>query len=116
MTPKYRAEWEASGRSFAALAAAGWKSAMDAYGAARALTPPGPVAGRPVRGRAGRSRVRFKELLEFTGLEAVPALGRALARTRFRGEQADAFRRWLGPATVALLDASLSGHLRAWGY
>jgi Sulfotransferase family len=113
MTPKYRAEWEASGRSFAVLAAAGWKSAMDAYGAARALTPQGQWLDVRFEDLLADPRARFKELLEFTGLEAVPAFERALARTRFRGEQADAFRRSLGAATVALLDASLSGPLRA---
>jgi hypothetical protein len=116
MAPEYRAEWEASGRSFAVLAAAGWKSAMDAYGAARALVPQGQWLDVRFEDVLADPRARFKELLEFAGLEVVPAFERALARTRFRGDRADAFRRSLGPATVALLDASLSGHLRAWGY
>jgi hypothetical protein len=116
MTPEYREEWEASGRSFAVLAAAGWKSAMDAYGAARALTPQGQWLDVRFEDVLADPQARFKEMLEFVGLEANPAFERTLARTRFRGDRADAFRRSLGPATVALLDASLSGHLRAWGY
>jgi len=116
MAPEYREEWEASGRSFAVLAAAGWKSAMDAYGAARALTPQGQWLDVRFEDVLADPQARFKEMLEFVGLEANPAFERTLARTRFRGDRADAFRRSLGPATVALLDASLSGHLRAWGY
>lgn len=34
----------------------------------------------------------------------------------FDRDRADAFRRALGPATVAMLDASLAKHLRQWGY
>lgn len=41
---------------------------------------------------------------------------RALAGTEFRRDRADAFRRSLGHATVAMLDASLAAHLSAWGY
>jgi Sulfotransferase family len=116
MAPKYQEEWEASGRSFAVLAAAGWKSAMDAYEAARALTPKGQWLDVRFEDVLADPQARFEEMLEFAGLEFSPAFGRALARTKFRRDRADAFRRSLGPATVALLDASLSEHLRAWGY
>jgi Sulfotransferase family len=116
LAPEYREEWEASGRSFVVLAAVGWKSAMDAHAAARALTPQGQWLDVRFEDVLADPRAQFKDILDFVGLEAAPAFERALARTRFRGDRADAFRRSLGPATVALLEASMSEHLRAWGY
>lgn len=116
MAPEYRAEWEASGRSFAVLAAAGWKSAMDAYAAARASTPEHQWLDIRFEDVLSDPRARFGEMLRFAGLEASPAFERALARTEFRRDRADGFHRSLGPATVAMLDVSLADHLRAWGY
>jgi hypothetical protein len=89
---------------------------MDAYEAARALVPRGQWSDVRFEDVLADPQARFKEMLEFVGLEVTPAFERALTRTRFRGDRADAPGRSLGPATVALLDASLSGHLHAWGY
>ena len=116
MGPEYRAEWEASGRSFAILAAAGWKSAMDAYAAARASLPEHQWLDVRYEDVLSDPEKRFEEMLRFVGLEASPVFARALAGTRFRRDRADGFRRSLGPATVALLDASMAEHLRTWGY
>jgi Sulfotransferase family len=116
MAPEYQAEWEASGRSFAILAATGWKSAMDAYAAARASTPQHQWLDVRFEDVLSDPGARFREMLRFAGLETSPVFERALARTEFRRDRADGFRRSLGPATVAMLDASLAEHLRAWGY
>lgn len=116
MAPEYRAEWEASGQSFAILAAAGWKSAMDAHAAARALTPAQQWLDVRFEDVLADPKARFKEMLEFIGLDATPAFEQALARTTFRRDREDDFRRSLDPATVAMLEASLARHLRAWGY
>jgi hypothetical protein len=116
MAPEYRVEWEESGRSFAILAAIEWKSAMDALVAARASSPPGQWLDMRFEDILVDPRARFRELLEFIGVEDNPVFERALARTRFRRDRADDFRRSLGPAIVATLDASLAEHLRAWGY
>jgi hypothetical protein len=112
----YRAEWEASGRSFAVLAAAEWKSAMDASVAARASTPQQQWLDVRFEDVLADPQALFKEMLGFVGLEASPAFERAIARAEFRRDRADAFRRSLGPPTIAVLDASLAEHLRAWGY
>ncbi len=116
LAPEYRAEWEASGRSFAILAAVGWKSAMDAYAAACASTPERQWLDVRFEDVLADPGTRFTELLEFAGLPASPVFEQALARTRFDPDRADAFRRALGRATVAMLDASLAQHLRQWGY
>jgi hypothetical protein len=116
IAPGYRAEWEASGRSFAVLAAAEWKSAMDASVAARAATPEQQWLDVRFEDVLADPQAQFKEMLGFVGLEASPAFERALARAEFRRDRADAFRRSLGPPTIAVLDASLAEHLRAWGY
>jgi hypothetical protein len=55
-------------------------------------------------------------MLAFLGLEAHPQFDAALARTEFRSDRKDAYRRQLNPADVAALDAALAGHLRRWGY
>jgi hypothetical protein len=112
----YLAEWEASERSFPVLAGLGWKVAMDAYAAARALVPAGQWLDLRFEDLLTDPPTRAKELLSFAGLPPHPAFDAALARTRFRTDRADAYRAVLGPAALAALEVSLAGHLRAWGY
>jgi hypothetical protein len=116
LSPDHLGEWEASGRSVAILAAAGWKSNMDALTAARALVPQEQWFDLRFEDVLADPRARFKELLEFAGLGNDATFERALARTEFRADRRDAFRRSLDPATIAALEASLAEHLRAWGY
>jgi hypothetical protein len=112
----YLAEWEASGRSFPVLAGLGWKMAMDAYVAARALVPTEQWLDLRYEDLLADPPTRAKELLSFAGLPPHPAFDATLARTPFRIDRADAYRAVLGPVALAALDASLGGHLRACGY
>jgi len=89
---------------------------MDASVAARASTPEQQWLDVRFEEVLADPQAQFKEMLGFVGLEASPAFERALARAEFRRDRADAFRRSLGPPTIAVLDASLAEHLRAWGY
>jgi hypothetical protein len=57
-----------------------------------------------------------KRLLDFAGLAPHAAFDAALARTPFRADRLDAYRRQLDAASLAALDASLADHLRRWGY
>ena len=112
----YLAEWEASGRSFPVLAGVSWKVAMDAYAAARALVPAEQWLDLRFEDLLTDPLTRTKELLSFAGLPPHPVFDAALARTEFRADRADAYRAVLGQDALAALDASLAGHLRAWGY
>ncbi len=116
LPPAYAADWEASGYSFPVLAAQCWKILMDAYAAARDLVPTDRWLDVRFEDVLADPRARFTEMLAFAGLELSPTFERVLARTPFHRDRADAFRRTLGPPTVALLDASLAAHLRALGY
>jgi hypothetical protein len=116
LPPAYAAEWEASGRSFPLLAGLGWKKLMDAYAAAREQAPAGRWLDVRFEDLLADPRSCFKQMLDLMGLDQDPAFDRALARTRFAADRRDAFRRELGPDTVALLERSLAGHLERWGY
>jgi hypothetical protein len=116
LPPAYAAEWEASGRSFVLLGGLGWKMMMDAYAAARDLVPPRQWLDVRFEDLLANPGTCFKEMLELMGLGEDRTFSRAVSRTHFAADRRDAFRRELGPAAVELLDASLAGHLRFWGY
>jgi len=116
LPPAYEAEWQASGRSFAVLAGLSWKIAMDAYAAARELVPGDQWLDVRYEDVLADPHSRCKEMLDFIGLEGHPAFDAALARTAFRSDRREAFRRQLSPASLELVEASLAGHLRSWGY
>jgi hypothetical protein len=112
----YAAEWEASGRSFPLLAGLSWKVVMDAYVAARELVPSGHWLDVRFEDVLADPGSRFKEMLEFMGLEEDDQFAAALARTTFAADRRDAFRRDLDAATIATLETSLTDHLQRWGY
>jgi hypothetical protein len=112
----YAAEWEASGRSFPLLAGLSWKVVMDAYVAARDLVPSGHWLDVRFEDVLADPPSRFKEMLEFMGLEEDDQFAAALARTTFATDRRDAFRRDLDAATIATLETSLTDHLQRWGY
>jgi hypothetical protein len=112
----YAAEWEASGRSFPLLAGLSWKVAMDAYAAARANVSADRWLDARFEDLVADPAPRFAELLDFMSLAPDSSFQAALAATVFRRERRDAFQRQLSPGDIALLDASLAGHLRVWGY
>ena len=116
LPPAYAAEWEASGRSFPVLAAITWKILMDAFADARALVPGDQWLDVRFEDVLAEPRHRFKEMLAFMGLEAHPALDRALDRTGLSPGRQQAYRRDLDPASLALVERSLASHLPAWGY
>jgi Sulfotransferase family len=116
LPPAYAAEWKASGRSFPVLAAIAWKILMDAFADARALTPGDQWLDVRFEDVLADPRRRFKEMLAFMGLNEHPALESALARTTLSPGRQQAYRRQLDPASLALVERSLAGHLPAWGY
>ena len=112
----YESEWRESGHSFPVLAGVLWKLLIDAHDEAAAALPPDrwlEVRYEDVIASPGKA---FGAMLEFAGLPADRAFDRALSRMRFGSERAQAFRRDLGPETVAALSSSLAGHLERRGY
>jgi len=116
LPPAYAADWEASGRSFPVLAAQCWKILMDAYGAARELVPGDRWLDVRFEDVLADPQGRFKEMLSFMGLDEDPALHAALARITLSPDRRHQYRHQLDPASLALVERSLAGHLAAWGY
>jgi hypothetical protein len=112
----YAAEWEASGRSFPLLAGESWKVAMDAYAAAREKVAADRWLDMRFEDLVADPAPRFAQLLSFMGLAPDASFRAALAATAFRIDRLDAFQRRLSLGDIALLEASLADHLRAWGY
>jgi hypothetical protein len=116
LPPTYAKEWEASGRSFPVLSAESWKIVMDACAEAHALVPREQWLDVRFEDVLADPRSRFREMLEFMGLEEDGAFAAALDGTSFSADRRDAFRGDLDTATIAKLEASLADHLRLWGY
>ncbi|MQA87855.1 MAG: hypothetical protein GEV03_25330 [Streptosporangiales bacterium] len=116
LLPAYAEEWESSGRSFVVLAALEWKTAMDAFAAARDLVPAERWLDVRYEDILADPRSRFKEMLSFAGLDPDERFDAALSRTAFRTDRQGVFRRDFDAATVALVERSLAEHLRHWGY
>jgi len=116
LPPAYEAEWEASGRSFAVLAALAWKILLDAFDAARAKIPDDRWLEIRYEDVLDDPRARFSEILEFLGLPWNARFERGLGRYEFRREAAGAFRRHLDAETLARIEGCLAGHLARYGY
>jgi Sulfotransferase family len=116
LPPAYAAEWEASGRSFPVLAALCWKILMDAYAAARELVPGDRWLDVRFEDVLADPEERLKAILSFFGLDEDPGLRAALDRITLSPERQHDYRRQLDPASLAMVERSLAGHLAAWGY
>ena len=116
LPPAYAAEWEASGYSFPVLAAQCWKILMDAYAAARNLVPADRWMDVRFEDVLADPDARFKEMLAFMGLDEHPAVHAALSKIALSADRQQEYRRQLDPASLALIERSLAGHLSAWGY
>ena len=103
LPPAYAADWEASGRSFPVLAAQCWKILMDAFADARELVPADQWMDVRFEDVLADTHARLKEMLAFAKIALSP-------------DRQQDYRRQLDPASIALVERSLSAHLAAWGY
>ena len=110
------AEWEASGRSFAVLAALLWALLMDAFDGASARLPGDRWLEVRYEEVTGQPRQVFSSLLDFCGLEWEDGFERGFRRHSFERGRADAFRRDLPAAEVERLTSLLASRLAAHGY
>jgi hypothetical protein len=111
-----REEWEAAGRSFVVLAALGWKMLMDAYGQARADTPPGQWLDVRYEDVVARPRDEVSRMLDFLGLPWDKRYEAGFRRFRFDPRRGDAYRDELTPAQVSAVTAVIDKPLAEWGY
>jgi Sulfotransferase family len=115
LPPAYAAEWEASGRSFAVLAALAWKILMDEFAAARELVPGDQWLDIRFEDVLADPKPRLKEMLGFMGLDEHRSVDAALVRAGIVPDR-QRYRHELGSAGLAQVEKSLAEHLDAWGY
>jgi hypothetical protein len=112
----YATEWAASGESFVLLAGLGWKLLLDAFQAARHAVPPPQWLQVCYEDVVADPRGQVARMLEFLGLPWTPEFEAGFSRYVFETGRREAFRRDLDADQLALLDRSLAGHLRDYGY
>jgi hypothetical protein len=113
------------------LAGVGWKTAMDAYAAARALVPAGQWLDVRYEDLVRDPGGTLERICAFAGLRGGEAVAEMLARPRRGGLRdewharvaepistgpVDAWRERLAPAQVALIDHATRAQLRRFGY
>jgi sulfotransferase family protein len=109
-------EWEDSGRSFAVLAALGWKMLMAAYEDARALMPPAQWLDVRYEDILASPREQVARMLEFLELPWDAEFERGFARHEIKGGRRAAYRDELTPAQLTAVDKVLAEPLARWGY
>ncbi|HEY7717534.1 MAG TPA: sulfotransferase [Pedococcus sp.] len=111
-----RVEWEQHDRSFAVLAALGWRMLMGAYEDARELTPPGQWLDVRYEDLLEHPRETFAEVLDFLGLEWDHRFEAGYRRHEVSGGRAGSFRSELTPAQLRAVEQVLAKPLGRWGY
>lgn len=109
-------EWEASGRSFVALAGIGWKKLMAAYEAAEGLVPSDRWLELRHEDVCADPRGSIERLLQFAGLDWTREFETGFARHAFRVERPRRVEEELGSENYRMLTSSLAGHLARHGY
>ncbi|GII62478.1 hypothetical protein Skr01_25630 [Sphaerisporangium krabiense] len=112
----YADEWDRGGRSMIHLAGIGWKILMDAYERARTGVPAHQWLEVRYEDLIEDPRGRMTAILQFLGLPWTSRFDHGFGRHRFEDGRADAFRRDLTPAQLALLNRSLGPYLVERGY
>jgi hypothetical protein len=113
---EYADEWEQSNRSYVVLAGIAWKMLMDAFDETRQSIPDDLWVEVRYEDLVSDPRSSFTELLRFLGLEWNGPFDARFDSYQFSSARREAWRQDLPPGDVALLDRSLSEHLRRHGY
>ncbi len=111
-----RAEWEASGRSFAVLAGLLWQMLVEAHDRARASLPADRWLDVRYEDLCADPRATFATLLDFCGLAWDESFEAGFTRYSFDRSRTDAFRRDLAEPEVGRLSRVLAAPLAAHGY
>jgi hypothetical protein len=116
LPPDLEQHWLEADRSFAVLAAIGWRLLIDAYDAARAAVPPDQwvrVRYEDVLADPGGA---FAQMLAGMGLDRSPEFVSGLARYEFSERRSEAFRKDLSGRDIAAMEVVLGKQLAALGY
>jgi omega-hydroxy-beta-dihydromenaquinone-9 sulfotransferase len=115
LSPEDQATWEASGKSFAALAGLQWRIHTRAIDAARGRIAPGRFLQVRYEDFCEQPLETCRRVVEFAGLERSPAFERHAATTRIT-DMSNRYRKDLSPAQQALLTDLLREDLVKYGY
>lgn len=116
LSPSDADTWEASGRSFAVLAALSWRIVMRSFEEARARVPGDRWLDVRFEDVLADPESQFKEMAVFAGLPEDPRFHAAVSNTVFARDRAEAYKRDLDPASIAAVEACLARELHQWGY
>ncbi|HET6577541.1 MAG TPA: sulfotransferase [Gemmatimonadales bacterium] len=110
-----QAAWEASGRSFVALAGLQWKIHTRAVEAARQALDPARFLEIKYEQFCEQPQDTCRRVTQFAGLEPSPEFERHVAAARIT-DMSDRWRRDLSPEQQALLTGLLRDELQRYGY
>jgi hypothetical protein len=112
----YRAEWLESNRSYARLAAIGWKILMDSYEQAAQQLPSQCYHEVRYEDFLAAPRRTMETLLDVMDLAWTPAFDRHFRRQKIRRSRSRAFERDLSPQQLDEIENSLGDKLVQYGY
>ena len=116
LSDEHQKEWDASGRSFIALAGLQWKILMDAFEDARAALPDESWMQVRYEDFVNDPRSHLKDILDFAGVEWTPGFEKGFAKYEFMPERRDAYRDNLTEDQAKTLDELLADPLTRLGY
>lgn len=108
--------WEESGRSFPVLAALGWRMLVEAYEAARALTPPQQWLDVRHEDVLASPRETFAGILEFLELDWSKQFEAGFARHTIEQHRRAPWRDELRSEHVEAIENVIAEPLNRWGY
>jgi hypothetical protein len=109
-------EWEAAGRSFAVLAALGWRLLEEAFEEAREITPPGQWLDVRYEDLLEDPRGQFERMLSFLGLAWDDSFEAGFRLHQILPGRSEAYRHDLTPAQLRAVETCLASTLPRWGY
>jgi hypothetical protein len=115
LSPEDQAAWEATGKSFAALAGLQWRIHTRAIDAARALVDPERFLQVRYEDFCDQPLESCRRVVEFAELESSPEFERHVSTTRIT-DMSNRYRKDLSVAQQALLTGLLRDDLVKYGY
>jgi hypothetical protein len=116
LPPELHEVWERSGRSFVVLAGLGWRMLVEAFEAARALTPAEQWIDLRYEDLLDDPRREIARVLDHAGLVWDARFEEGYARHTIERHRTDAYRSELTAAQVRQLEDVIAEPLARWGY
>jgi hypothetical protein len=116
LPPELHEVWERSGRSFVVLAGLGWRMLVEAFEAARELTPAEQWIDLRYEDLLDDPRREIARVLDHAGLAWDARFENGYARHTIERHRTDAYRSELTAAQVGQLEEVIAEPLARWGY